>query len=399
MTKNYIQQFRNLPDFYNTVKADSDSDFAFRTSVECEDSTLYASVFAVMCFHYCGTLESLPLEEKLRWADYINSYQNDVSGLYESPEIFDGIGEYHTVEHRSLHLTCHVLPALSLLGFKPKYEVKYIEKYFNTDYLKAWLSKVDLSMAWVEGNNLLFIGQLLTYSIKKNGKGYEALDVLFVWLEETVDPATGLWGTDHGCDLHKAMYGAYHQLILFFYWRRPVPHIEKLIDSTLRCQHFDGGFSEWRGGGTCQDIDGIDILAKAYFLIDYRRRDVRKAMRGCLHHVFNDRLASSTGFLDRRGYSFIHNSMPATETALQVPNAFSTWFTAHAIVDIAEVLSNDTPLQNIAKNYNNVCSMGWGGVEHDQVSYGRWEQYRDRLTILLKVPIIFLYDFLNKVRG
>lgn len=370
--------------------------FAFRPYLGAQSYTLYSSVFAVMAYHYADVLKDLNKSERAAWADYICSFQNSDDGLFDSHELNEGIGVHHNLEHRKLHLTCHVLPALALLGARPEYPIKYVEKYLDKNSFGEWLDQRDLTMAWVEGNNLLFAGQLLINEIETTGKGAESLSLLFDWLEKTIDPKTALWGTDKNCSLHKAMYGAYHQLVLYYYTKRDVLSIEKLIDSVLLCQHFDGGFSEWRGGGTCQDIDGIDILVNCYKLTPYRRRDIRKALRKSLIHIMDDRYIKSGGFQDRKNHEFIHNSMPSTRTVANAANTFSTWFTLHALNDIGSILYKDKFFKNnTGFAFNNSCSMGWG-VAGEKIEYSAWEAAMDNISFLCNRLVVIAYDLIKK---
>lgn len=370
--------------------------FAFKPFLESQNTTLYSSVFAVMTYHYAGELGRFSDSEKSQWANYILSFQSTDTGLFDSDELHDGVGEYHNLEHRQLHLTCHVLPALLLLGITALRPIKYTEKFLDRDSFLAWLDQRNLAMTWVEGNNLFFAGQLLIHEIENNSRGHDSLELLFKWLEEKVDPATALWGTNHGCSLHKAMYGAYHQLILYFYKNRPVPYIERLVDSTLKCQHLDGGFSEWRGGGTCQDIDGSDILVNCYKLTAYRSREIRYSLRKVLSHIMTDRAALTGGFLDRAGHDFIHNSMPMTLTPANVANTFSTWFTLHAVMGVGSVLHRDAFFKssNDKFPFNISCSMGWGRHSFTR-SYSSLEELLDKFKFIINRTVVRIHDAIN----
>jgi hypothetical protein len=329
----------------------------FLPHIGAEKSTLYSSAFAAMTYSYTGKLNRFTKSERQSWASFFEDHQSEEDGLFESFEVLENPGELHNIEHRKLHLTCHVLPALSLLGSKPKYRIKYIEKYKRIETLEEWLNKVDLSKSWIEGNNLLFMGQILWYEFHTYNDKYakSAFDYLIQWLNKTVDDKTGLWGTNHGCPIHPSMFGSYHQLILYFHQKITPKHLNKLVDSTLLCQHFDGGFNSGLGGGTCQDIDGIDILVKATQCSTYRSADIEYSLRRALSHILRDRKPEGGGFFDSPGRDFIHNSMPATATHPNVANTFSTWFTIHAIANIAPVIN-----LNLGLGFNNTLSMGWG---------------------------------------
>lgn len=376
-----------------------DDSFAYKPFPEAVSDTLYSSAFAVMIFHYTGALEQFSESERAGWLTYLQSFQDQETGLFDAAELHDGIGVHHNLEHRRLHLTCHVLPALHLLKGEPKYPIRFTEKFLNEDYFTKWLAERDLAMAWVEGNNLFFAGQLLIYEMERTNRGEKSILMLFAWLREHIDEKTALWGTNLGCPLHKAMYGAYHQLILYFYLNKPVPYLEKLIDSVLDCQHFDGGFSQWRGGGTCQDIDGIDILVNCYKISPYRRRDIRKALRRSLIHIMRDRAISSGGFQDRKGQEFIHNSMPLTKTPIGTPNTFSTWFTLHALIDIGSVLSYDSFFKGHSDfRFNKSCSMGWGYSSASTEAYSSLEEKLDNAIFRMQWLAVLAYDYLQVLR-
>lgn len=338
--------------------------YAFKMS-ETGDVTLYASVFAVMIFHYTGELDKLSDEEKQGWAEYLNSFQDPESGIYRAPEIFESEiqGGGHDEEHLSLHFLAHVLPALDLLGAQPKHPISFAHKFTNLNYLSEWLSRRNWNEAWLEGNNLLFVGQTLVYLKKNNHSGAEAsLEYLMGWLDSEVDPKTGLWGTNGFCDKYKAIYGGYHQLLLYYYLKRPVCYPENLIDTTLSIQHIDGGYSRWNGGGTCQDVDAIDILVNLYKLTDYKRKEIRQSLYRGYHAVLR-RVRDSGGFCDRLGHEFMHMGMELTKTPPNVANMFSTWFGIHTLCLTWEVYKNceneDFESVNKRIRFNTSCSMGW----------------------------------------
>ncbi|ACE83768.1 hypothetical protein [Cellvibrio japonicus] len=388
--------FESCVNFFDACRIDKT--FLFKPYIDAEKTTLYSSAFAVMAYHYAGVLNRFSVDDKQNWIDYLCAHQDSATGLFDAPELYEGIEFHHNLEHRQLHLTCHILPALNILGGEPRSRISYVDKFLNTNHFIKWLDDRDLSMAWVEGNNLLFAGQLLIHEIENTGKGVESLELLFSWLEKTIDPNTALWGTDRGCDVHKAMYGAYHQLILFFYKNRSIPYQKKLVDSVLYTQHFDGGYSKWRGGGTCQDVDGIDILVNCYKTLDYKRKEIRSSLRKCLYHIVSDRYVKNSGFMDRKGFSFIHNSMPRTKTPVDQANTFSTWFTMHALIDIASVLKYDSEFVSVKDfKFNNKCSMGWG--KDVDISYWHGEPLFDKVKFFFRNLIVACYDMLKSKKA
>jgi hypothetical protein len=336
----------------------------FRNSTSGQD-TVYASCFAAMIWHYAGQLckRTTPAERQ-DWAEYLQSFQDRQSGYFLVPEIAHNqlTSDAHDLEHLRMHFCAHVLPALSLLGAPARYPLQFAHRFLDPRVLDAWLAARDWRRAWIEGNNLLFVGQFLLHLGESEGRAEAPAAVrrLLDWLDDMIDPASGLWGTNGYCDLHAALYGGYHQLLLYYYLRRPLVHAARLVDSVLGLQHFDGGFHRFRGGGTCQDVDAVDVLVNLYKRAEWRRRDIRRALRRADLAV-RARQCANGGFVDRPGQEFSHMGIAATHAPAGEPNMFSTWFGIHTLLLIREVLGprGMAGISGDGTGFNTVCSMGW----------------------------------------
>jgi len=321
--------------------------------------TLYSSCFAYMISHYLDALNQFSKRDLKEWANYILSHQKQ-DGLFYGPEILEGklLSAAHSKKHLAWHLTCHVLPVLTLMKVKPRYPLAFVEKYLEQNALHDWLEKRNWNEAWLEGNNLLFMGQLLTYLAVEEGvaEAKERISDLFQWLDKTIDLRTGFWGTDRGCDNYNAVYGGYHQLLLYYYWNRELPK-EAMIDTVLALQHYDGGFSKGWGGGSCEDVDCIDVLVNLYKLTSYRRRDIEKALRKASLAVLRRQLPSG-GFVYKKGEEFNHMGMELTYAPANEANIFSTWFGVHSLLLISEIVKLPCS-RGINYHFNESCSMGW----------------------------------------
>jgi hypothetical protein len=265
----------------------------------------------------------------------------------------------HSFEHIACHLTAHALPALDLLGFKPGYPLAFANRFIEPPALSTWLSERDWSDAWLEGNNLLFIGQFLLYLKNVDGvnEAEWAFNQLMNWLDYQVDPETGLWGTNGYCSIPAAVYGGYHQLLLYYYTDREIRSAERLVDTVLKLQHEDGGFHPSGGGGACEDIDAIDILVNLYKKVDHRRPAIRVSLRKALTHILRMQM-NDGGFVYRMDQPFIHMGIKRTASAANVSNLFPTWFRIHSLALLGEVLT-DTPTSNLELSFNRQLSMGW----------------------------------------
>jgi hypothetical protein len=359
--------------------------------------SLYASCFAAMIMDYVGCLDGISPEAKQAWVDYIQSYQDHTSGYFIGPEISEGELESsaHSKEHLMLHLTAHVLPALKALDAKPRYPLTFGLVYLDPAWRENWLTSIDWSRAWIEGNNLLFVGQILTYLYEDEGvvEAKQGVFDLLDWLDGCVDEKTGVWGTQGSCDIRPAVYGGYHQLLLYYYWRREVKHRERLIDAVLAMQHFDGGFSDSFGGGTCEDVDCVDILVNLYKCTQYRRTEVERSLRRAGASILR-KINTEGGFYYKRGIEFLHMGMRNTYAPPGVANMFSTWFSIHTLALIGEIV--DLPqTRGIRGRFNKCCSMGWH--EHWDHTAAR-NISRDFLQVWLGGAIYHLYYGLKAVK-
>jgi hypothetical protein len=323
--------------------------------------TLYASAFACMLLHYTGHLDTLAVTQKQAWADYLNSWQDEATGYFLGPEMVPAEinSRKHSFEHISQHLAAHVLPALSLLGAQPRYPLTFARPFTNLGFLQNWLEARDWRDAWLEGNNLIFVGQFLIYlrDVEKISSAQSALELYFDWLDKEIDPHTGLWGSNGYCSRATALYGGYHQLLVYYYENRPVLYPQRLVDVALSLQHADGGFHPDGGGGACEDVDTVDILVNMYKQVNYKRPEIRIALRKGLQHILARQMADG-GFVYRLDQSFVHMGVQKTASPPNQSNLFSTWFRVHTLALISQILT-DEPVAQFNWQFNNSCSMGW----------------------------------------
>ncbi len=325
------------------------------------EETLYASTFACMILHYTGHLAELSPAEKEAWAAYLNQWQDSATGYFNGPELVpeEIKSRKHSFEHVSQHLAAHVLPALSLLGAKPKFPLSFAHTFLDLNYLQQWLDARDWRDAWLEGNNLIFVGQFLVHlrDVERQPGAQAALDLYFDWLDAHIDPATGLWGSNGFCSPVTALYGGYHQLIVYYFENRKVLYPERLIDVALSLQHADGGFHPDGGGGACEDTDTVDILVNMYKQVNYKRPQIRRALRRGLHHILQRQMPDG-GFVYRLDKPFVHMGIQKTKSAANHSNLFPTWFRIHTLALISEILT-DEPVIRWNWQFNDSCSMGW----------------------------------------
>ena len=258
-----------------------------------------------------------------------------------------------------MHLTAHALPVVCMLGGKPHYTLRFAHEYTNTEFLENWLKQRQWEEAWLEGNNLLFVGQFLIYLRDRENcrEAQKALDMYFDFLDREVDPDTGLWGSNGFCSKAAALYGGYHQLLAYYYENRKVQYPEKLVDVALGLQHKDGGYNLAGGGGACEDVDAIDILVNMYKSNNYKRPQIRRSLKRVLRSILSKQMPDG-GFVYKLNKPFMHMGIERTASGINKSNMFPTWFYTHAIALIAEIIKNKKVLDFNWK-FNETFSMGW----------------------------------------
>ena len=146
----------------------------------------------------------------------------------------------------------------------------------------------------------------------------------------------------------------------------------QLIDVALSLQHKDGGFNLNGGGGACEDTDAIDILVNMYKRVDYKRPQIRSALRRSLHHILK-RQMSDGGFVYRLNQPFVHMGVDKSASGPNQSNIFPTWFRIHTLALINEILT-DEPIVRFNWKFNNSCSMGWHSPWDKSLHTINWQE-------------------------
>lgn len=346
--------------------------------------TLYGTCYSLLGLDYLGN----PVQITPEICHFVMETQDELSGLFVGPELagFEAKpGAPHDRDHLLLHLTCAALPLLEQFNVKSRYPIYSAHRFCNRGWLKQWFNKIDLRQAWLEGNNILFVGQLLVYlrDVEKHPGAGDALKLWFAWLDAHVDPKTGLWGTNGYCSAMEAVYGGYHQLLVYYYDGHPLSNITGLVDTVLGLQHDDGGFNPRGNGGACEDVDSVDILVNCYKRLDYKRTEIRVALRRCMKHILEDQNEDG-GFPYNRNQYQSHMGIPGTTAEPNVSCIFPTWFRIHTLALIAEILPNDPNLKGIPFKFNRKLGMGWHASPDGWIPVSDTVTFNERLLSAYK---------------
>ncbi len=264
-------------EFINNLYNKEDGNFFF--SYKNKIANLYSTCFAVLALDLTNELNNYVTSDKEKIINYINSFQDKKSGLFNDDKTAT---EFTSHDHEYVHhqLTDFSIIALRPLGSKPKYQLNFLKDYKNILYLEKWLNGLNWKNPWLVSNNIMFILDFLIYEQEfYNLRNQKYINFIMQWLDNNQDANTGYWNLGNNVSYHVQMAGAYHFLFFYTYLKKKPNHIEQIIDSTLKIQDFDGLFNYMGGGGSCDDLDAIDLLCRSTFYRSYRKKDIKKALQ------------------------------------------------------------------------------------------------------------------------
>jgi 2-polyprenyl-3-methyl-5-hydroxy-6-metoxy-1,4-benzoquinol methylase len=322
------------------------------------ETTLYGSVYRYQAEAFLGYAPQVSTD----LVQFLKEQQDIKTGLLVGPELRNFQPDpkvLHDIEHLQLHSTVTALPFYQENDIKLR-PINAAHVFCDLDRLKEWCEARDWKNAWFEGNNILFVGQLLVYlrDFEKFPGAQAALDQWFDWLESEIDPQTSLWGTNGHCSPAEAVYGGYHQLLVYWHEGRNIKNPKGLVDTVLGLQHHDGGFNPQGNAGACEDVDSVDILVNCYKRWDYRREEIRCALWRCVDHILATQNANG-GFPYNRNMQQTHMHIPGTDAEPNESCAFPTWFRVHTFALCAEIIPEHPAFKGIKFGFNKYLSMGW----------------------------------------
>lgn len=336
--------------------------------------TLLSNCFALLSQELLDGLNNLLPEDRIRLADYISGCQDRHSGLFVDPllsrkDLLEP--RQHNWHYLTWQSTYFSVMALDALEVKPKYKLRFLQAYQDPRCLRQWLRERNWSNPWMESNKVMFLGCLLFYEYQQTSdrRILSLINQMLGWFEQTQDPATGFWGSDRGASLSNAMAGAFHIFLLYHYFKKPIRHQDKIVDSVLSLQQPDGLFVP-EGGSACKDLDAIDILVKFSSLSDYRRAEIKAALLRALTTLTrgqnrdggyswkikangNGSLFSRIIHVQSRAYYSSWKQMPYN---LYSSDMWSGWFRPLAIALITSVYS-DKPVDSF--KFRRLPGLGW----------------------------------------
>lgn len=312
-------------------------EFAYKYSASRKHPVLYASIYAVMLEGLLGVLDKRTPEELRHWADYLNSFQNPDDGLFYDPALAGDAYEHLGIWNEGWgkhHLMGHIIIAFARLGHRPKYPLRYLEKYYDRDYLMEWMDSFDFSEdVWTASNYFMNLFTVLEYSrdYLEDPCAGVAIDTMLKWLKDKQNPETGMWHATPMSELDhlgklKVVRAAYHYFPLFEYEGVEIPYADKIVENILPLQNGWGGWAVEHGNsGACEDIDAVEPLIRCASATPDKADEIKSALIRSIIWQLACRNADG-------GFSFYlraqqeYGGHPLTTSLRDESSMFATWF-------------------------------------------------------------------------
>lgn len=256
--------------FINSLKNDNGS-YSFSKKSSC--ASCLSTSFALLALEVLQQ-KNLITDDSV---SYILKHQNN-DGLFYDSIIEKNNKNQHDYKYISHQITYHAIMVCDMLNIELPHNLVFLKEYKDKAYLKSWLENLNWKNPWLVSNNIMFILYFFIYE----QENYELENEIYIqtiieWLIKNQSNNTGYWDCNNKSSLHNQMAGAFHFLFFFDYLGINIQHKEEIINSTLLIQEYDGLYSYASGGGSCDDLDGIDILCRL-FNSGVEKNKIRKSL-------------------------------------------------------------------------------------------------------------------------
>jgi len=264
------------------VTAQEEDIARFRMNEEA-DSSIFTTCFALFIFDLFRMVDSWGKHERVKWVDYVRSYQDEETGLFV-PTGYNGAYDAKIVHQ----CTAFCLSALSILNASPTYPLSCCNSWTSADELERYLRENGCFEGRSEsGNKAMFCAIFLTYEFERTGQDHyrDRIEDWFKLHDEHQNTHTGFWGSKLMNTRYFGFQNALHQFVVYNYHNRTIGHNEKIVDIVLGLQDNRGHCAPMIGGGSCWDYDAVDILIQCGLKHNYRSQEIRRALTTLAHSI------------------------------------------------------------------------------------------------------------------
>lgn len=344
--------------------------------------TVLATTFNVLAQETLGTLSQWTQEQCRNVVEAICSQQDPSSGLFTpsnlapSDIIYPGSCD---LEYIQLQNSYFCVSALDALGAEPLHSLSFVHPFLKEDYALGWIDGGPWHDPWNHSNRIMFVLRFLIHLHEKEhaNDSLNVFDAILSRLDEKQSPDTGLWHGLHATGNREGVYAAYH-FFPFYAWRgRQIAHADRILDTSLALQNADGLFGFERGGGACEDLDTIDVLALLSRKTDYRISEIKAVLRRTLTALLKLQ-KDDGGFPNHLNNPIKLNTLLTKSTLKRVAEDSVRW------LERARMMRRIPSLK-----YRPYYYSGWKAVEGirgESDAWGTWFRLLAIVTIVRRFP-------------
>ncbi len=263
-----------------------------------QGATAFSACFALFLIDLFRGVEKFTQQEREEWISYIQSFQNKEYGYFEPGDYF--LGEQERTRYQ---LTSFCLSAFRILSASPKYPLQFVRQWQTPHDIQKYLYQEGCHIGrGGSGNKAMFLAIFLTHEYERT-KDQEFLQLLDAWFafHDQAQNQAGFWGRYYSAYHYKGFQNGFHQLLVYFYWRKKVNKFERIVDLLLKIQNKNGSFTPSPFCGMCWEYDAAHILLNAFSRLDYRRDEIKKSLQQ-ISFAIRSRYKKGEGFCQSRYY-------------------------------------------------------------------------------------------------
>jgi len=237
-------------------------------------TSLYGTCDALISRYITGTIEDLSKNDQQKWANTINSFQDEETGHFKN--------DY--TNHHQEHATAYAVAALYLIDQEPAYTMKWKEQIIRSrSDMRQWIESVNWKRIWPSSHVVAGVPSALALTGEGNEKFF---DWYFRFLDAEADPNSGYWRRGSSKIRQKLfkprrgeLGGSFHFYFMYEHFNREWRYPKKVVDHTLRLQE-ENGLWRNRKGPTFIDLDGLFAAIRSSRNANwYRKSEVEEAVK------------------------------------------------------------------------------------------------------------------------
>lgn len=308
-----------------------------------DELDIHSSIYACLIMSLAGEFEKYDSIDKEKLCDYFSRFQSEEDGLFYDNKLLNK--NYPSCNWWwTQHLAVQIVACYKILGKKPSYKFKFLEKFYDLEVLADFLETIDVDNHKVKDNEyiLMSFGALLQFNrdFFEDAAAGSAVVYLQKWLLSKINTDSGLWGSKAPQipeEITSSIQFYYQLYLMFEYDKVRLPYREKVIDWVLRTQNSSGGFGvDPTCSSACEDIASIDILIRYGLTGNYKTTDIIEALLKAVPWIisnYNENLGAV--FSRAKSFQYGHALMNTRENESSL---FATWLRTLSLAYITNFL-------------------------------------------------------------